>query len=335
MDGQETKSRRATSADVARLAGVSRTTVSFVLNDTPTQSISAETRRRVLAAARELSYAPSAEARALSRGRSTSVLVYLPPARSLTEEIGRIVERLSTLFDEAGLSMVIHAWTRRPAAQVWSSVTPAAVLAWDLTDEDAQLMRGNGVRGVASWTGTDAIGRWVTGAREQDSARLQVGRLVAAGHHRLGYAVTGADHMHGASQWRWEVLRRECEQRGLPAPGVIRLPADASEAAQGLEAWRAREPGVTGICAHDTTAALAVLAGMRRLGWRAPEDLAVVGVSDSAAAALADPPLTMVALDPEITARYIVDVVTALVAGTPTPPAPASGGAVLVDRESV
>lgn len=335
MPGHESPGRRATSADVARRAGVSRTTVSFVLNNTASQSISAETRRRVLDAARELSYAPSPEARALSRGRSSSVLVYLPPARSLTENIGQIVERLSELFSEAGLSMVIHAWTRRPAAQVWSSVTPAAVLAWDLTDEDAQLMRGTGVRGVASWTGSDAIGRWVTGSRERDAARLQVETLVRAGHRVLGYAVTGADHMHGVSQWRYEVLRRECQERAIPEPAVLQLPADAHGAQTALGEWRERHPDVTGLCAHDTTAALAVLAGMRRVGLRAPDDLAVLGVNDSSAAALADPPLTMVDLDAEITARYIVDVVLALVNGEPEPSAPTGGGASLVARDSV
>ncbi|WP_233542702.1 LacI family DNA-binding transcriptional regulator [Kocuria tytonis] len=327
--------RRATSADVARLAGVSRTTVSFVLNDTPEQSISAETRRRVLAAARELAYAPSAEARALGRGHSTSVLLYLPPAGSLTEDIGDIIERLSVLFDEAGLSMVIHAWTRRPAAQVWSSVTPAAVLAWDLEDDDAERMRRNGVRGVVSWTGSDVMGRWITGPREQDIAGVQVQRLTSAGHTHLGYAVTGGDHMHGVSQWRFEMLRRECTSRGLPAPRMLHLPAEPGGAAAALSTWRAENPAASGVCAHDTTAALAVLSGMRQLGWAAPRDLAIVGVNDSRAAALADPPLTMVALDTDVTARYIVAVITALVQGAPAPRLPATAGASIVDRDSV
>lgn len=335
MDGGSTPVRRATSADVARLAGVSRTTVSFVLNDTPAQSISAETRRRVLDAARSLFYAPSAEARALSSGRSTSVLLYLPPAGSLSEDIGDIIERLSVLFEEAGLSMVIHAWTRRPATHVWSSVTPAAVLAWDLADDDAQRMRRNGVRGVVSWTGSDSMGRWITGPREEDIARVQVGRLRAAGHEHLGYAVTGGNHMHGVSQWRYAVLRRECEAQGLPEPRLLPVPADPRDAAEVLRAWRAEDPGASGVCAHDTTAALAVLAGMRALGWSAPRDLGIVGVNDSPAAALADPPLTMVALDADVTARHIVAVITALVRGEPEPPAPPTGGASIVDRESV
>ncbi|WP_368844331.1 LacI family DNA-binding transcriptional regulator [Kocuria sp. CPCC 204721] len=335
MHRHRTPARRATSADVARLAGVSRTTVSFVLNDTPSQSISAGTRRRVLDAARELSYAPSAEARALGRGRSTSVLLYLPPAGSLTEDIGVIVERLSVLFSEVGLSMVIHAWTRRPAAQVWSSVTPAAVLAWDLAEDDAERMRRSGVRGVVSWTGSDDMGRWITGLRERDIARVQVQRLVAAGHTHLGYAVTGGEHMHGVSQWRFEVLQRECAARGLPRPSVLPLPVDPRGAADVLLQWRERHPGASGVCAHDTTAALAVLCGMRRLGWKAPADLAIVGVNDSPAAALADPPLTMVALDPEVTARHIVAVINALVRDEPAPSPPDTAGAFTVDRDSV
>ena len=335
MQARNSPPRRATGADVARLAGVSRTTVSFVLNDTPSQSISAQTRRRVLEAAQSLAYTPSAEARALGTGRSSTVLVYLPPARSLSEDIGTLIERLSVLFAEAGLSMVIHAWSRRPAARVWSSVTPAAVLSWDLADDDAERMRRNGVRGVLSWTGTDAMGQWITGPREQDIARVQVHRLTSAGHRHLAYAVTGGDHMHGVSQWRHEMLRRECAARGLPEPELLQVPADPQGAAAVLRAWRERSPAASGVCAHDTTAALAVLCGMRRLGWTAPEDLAIVGVNDSAAAALADPPLTMVALDADVTARYTVDVITALVAERPLPGAPATGGASIVDRGSV
>jgi DNA-binding LacI/PurR family transcriptional regulator len=52
--------RRVTSVQVAQLSGVSRTTVSYVLNGTPNQTISAQTRRRVLDAAEALGYTPSA-----------------------------------------------------------------------------------------------------------------------------------------------------------------------------------------------------------------------------------------------------------------------------------
>ena len=60
----------ARSQDVAELAGVSRTTVSFVLNDVPGVKITEETRQRVLEAARTLNYYPTAAARSLASGKT-------------------------------------------------------------------------------------------------------------------------------------------------------------------------------------------------------------------------------------------------------------------------
>jgi LacI family transcriptional regulator len=62
--------RQARSKDVAERAGVSRTTVSFVLNDVPGVKITEETRQRVLRAARELNYYPTAAARSLASGKT-------------------------------------------------------------------------------------------------------------------------------------------------------------------------------------------------------------------------------------------------------------------------
>jgi DNA-binding LacI/PurR family transcriptional regulator len=62
--------KRLTSADVARASGVSRGTVSYVLNNDPRQSIPTETRERVLKAARTLGYQPFAPARSLRAGYS-------------------------------------------------------------------------------------------------------------------------------------------------------------------------------------------------------------------------------------------------------------------------
>ncbi len=65
--------RQARSLDVARLAGVSRTTVSFVLNNVPGVKITEETRQRVLEAARELNYYPTAAARSLASGKTQRI----------------------------------------------------------------------------------------------------------------------------------------------------------------------------------------------------------------------------------------------------------------------
>ena len=65
--------KRVTSFDVAKLAGVSRTTVSFVLNRVPSVSISESTRARVMEAARQLNYHPNAAGRKLASGRSNTI----------------------------------------------------------------------------------------------------------------------------------------------------------------------------------------------------------------------------------------------------------------------
>ena len=65
--------KRVTLKDIARAADVTTATVSYVINNTPGQSIAAETRERVLRAARELNYVPNSAARALRRRRSGCV----------------------------------------------------------------------------------------------------------------------------------------------------------------------------------------------------------------------------------------------------------------------
>src|SRR6201989_2957656 len=65
------RARRPTIADVARRAGVSAAAVSFAVNDRP--GVSPETRARILAAARELGWRPSASARALTQARTRAI----------------------------------------------------------------------------------------------------------------------------------------------------------------------------------------------------------------------------------------------------------------------
>src|SRR5690242_18532907 len=77
MTGSKT---RVTLNDVAAASGVSRATASFVLRDSPGQSISAATRERVRAAAQALGYVPNGLARALREGTSRIVLLTIDAA---------------------------------------------------------------------------------------------------------------------------------------------------------------------------------------------------------------------------------------------------------------
>ena len=70
--------KRATSKDVAKLAGVSQTTVSFVMNNTPGVSLSEETKKKVLEAAKELHYIPNSFGKGLRTSQSKLLGIFLP-----------------------------------------------------------------------------------------------------------------------------------------------------------------------------------------------------------------------------------------------------------------
>src|SRR6218665_2067797 len=122
---------RVTAMQVAKLAQVSQATVSYVLNDKPHGRIPEETRRRVLEAARELNYAPSAAARALRLGRSNLVLIVLPDW-PLGYAMSGFIDRLTDHLEQMDLQPV----TRRlkqgmPVGDLWQAIMPAAVLLLD------------------------------------------------------------------------------------------------------------------------------------------------------------------------------------------------------------
>ena len=100
----EREQRRVTSEDVARASGVSRATVSYVLNNDPRQSIPLETRERVLKVARDLGYRPFTAARILRVGYSRIVLVVPDP-----EAAGG--ERMKLL--DFGLALFLDGQVRR------------------------------------------------------------------------------------------------------------------------------------------------------------------------------------------------------------------------------
>ncbi|PAK28031.1 hypothetical protein CJD44_00880 [Streptomyces sp. alain-838] len=129
--------KRPTSADVAREAGVSRTTVSYVLNNRPGQTIPEETRQRVLQAAERLHYRPHASARALAAGRTDVVLLSIPDL-PMGASLSRYVEELAAALADHGLTLVTHLMRAhgRALTDVCAAVGASAVLGFHSFDED-------------------------------------------------------------------------------------------------------------------------------------------------------------------------------------------------------
>ncbi len=326
--------RRVTSADVAREAGVSRATVSYVLNAVPHQKIAESTRQRILDAAARLGYAPSAAARALRSGRSDVVLCLLPDG-PIGPAVGDLLQRLSASLAAAGLTLLAHPHTRgdRPIGDLWKAVTPAAVIAFENFDEGEQAaMRAAGIEVAVALFARTGRGRLDFGIPQQRVGRVQAEHLAATGHRMVGYAFPDDERVRMFAEPRLDGARQACIDLGLEQPLVRPVPLDAGAAADAVSAWR--DAGVTGVCAYNDDVAIAVLAGLRSLGLTAPDDLAVVGVDDVPTARLAAPPLTTVSSGQSVIAEHLARSIVASLAGQPAPRRPGSDIVQLVRRAS-
>jgi DNA-binding LacI/PurR family transcriptional regulator len=329
-----TPGRRVTSTEVAQESGVSRATVSYVLNQAPNQSISPQTRRRVLDAAERLGYTPSAPARALRTGRS-DVVLFLLPEWPIGPNIARLVEDLTLALATADLTLLVHAHPRsaRQIGDLWKAVTPAAVINHQaLSDGEVRTLRRAGIPVIAPTYRPRGGGTFSDFQRS--IGRAQAEHLAAGGHRRLGCALPDDERLAAFSGPRLDGVRRVCTRLGLDPPVTRTVALDASSASRAVAHWRTRRPRVTGVCAYNDEVALAVLAGIRHLGLTAPGDLAVIGVDDTSAGALAGPPLTTIATGMSALGRQLAAAVVAALDGRPVPPGPRQDLIRLIRRQS-
>ncbi len=312
---------RVTSADVARESGVSRTTVSYVLNEKPGVVITDATRRRVLDAANRLGYTPSAAARALRSGRSDLVLCVVPDW-TIGPLLDTLIDHVTMSLAQHGLSVLVHIDRgSRPLAELWRAVTPCAVLGLSPFDAaDARAMARAGIAVIGSALDEDPHPETFV-VPQQAIGRLQVEHLVSRGHRAVAYAAPADDRLAAFADRRLAGVRHECARLGLPAPRLARVDLTVESAVAAVRAWREAGEPVTAVAAYNDEVALAVLAGAAAEGLGVPGDLAVIGVDDIPVARLAVPALTTVWQAIDAQADYLAGSVLAALDPSLEPPA--------------
>jgi DNA-binding LacI/PurR family transcriptional regulator len=319
--------KRITSTDVARAAGVSQTTVSFVLNDKPGHSIPEATRLRILEVARQLDYRPHGSARALAAGHSDVALLSVPDL-PMGGAISRFVEELAAALAEHGLTLVTHLAGAhgRTLADVCAAVNASVVIGFASFDE--------GTVQALHRAGADVV--LPTRVSQADAAhpvgRLQAEHLIGHGHRRVGYAMPVHPGLQEMAEDRLEGARSACAAAGLDPPVVANLGLEIADAASAVGQWTGQS--VTGVCAFNDETAIAILAGMRERGLAAPADLAVIGVDDIPTARLAAPPLTTVGFDLHRAGRQRAEMVMASLAGRRPRPVAAREDWKVIERSS-
>lgn len=317
------RAKPATSADVARASGVSRATVSYVLNNAPNKQISAATRELVLETARRLGHVPNPQARALKVG-SSNIVLCLVPALTLGFVFDRALDELTRALGQRGYALLVHRVSGSldsPDVQdVWRYLTPKLILTvagFPPAETDA----------VASSAPAPVVSDY--GAIEHRRiGRMQGRYLIEQGHRTLGFVRPLDPTIRRYATERLSGVRDACKAAGIERPAVV----DVDDSLDSYDAARRdlASAGVTAACAHNDDVALMLLAALERAGLSAPDALAVIGSDD---VPLAQRELTTIALDVESYASTVIGrVLTHL--GNEDSPAPSTDMLRLVVRTS-
>ncbi|MFR9799655.1 LacI family DNA-binding transcriptional regulator [Streptomyces sp. MS06] len=284
-----------TSADVARLAGVSRATVSYVLNDATAVRISEATRRRVREAARELGYVPHAAARSLRAGRSRMVLMPAP-AIPVGPLYSAFVSELQGALGRLDYTVVQYGTAAVPgdeAARAWAELRPVAVLipGFGLGPEGVAVLKRSGARAVVTLGPESVEGAHALLMDHGSVGYAAAGHLYARGRRRIGVVVPEEPGLGAFSRPRLAGARQALRGTGAT---VTALPLAYEEDSATRLAARWPELGLDAVFAYNDEYAMLLMRALQDAGVRVPEDTAVIGSDDLLLGRLLRPRLSTV-----------------------------------------
>lgn len=285
-------------ADVAEKAGVSTATVSRCLNS-PDRVVE-ETRKRVMAAVRELGYAPNFGAQALAAKQTNTVGAVIPTmenavfARGLQafqEELGRHGKTLlvaSSAYDEELEDEQIRALVARGADAL-------LLIGYDRSRELYDFLDKRRVPTLVSWSYSEAESRAAMGFDNRRSMLRLAREVLKLGHRKL-VCLSAPMATNDRARGRVQGIRNALAEFGIPPNSlpVIETPYGIQNGATAFQAAIERHPDATAIMCVNDVLALGALSAARQAGLSVPDDISITGFDDIEIALLAEPALTTV-----------------------------------------
>ncbi|WP_044374901.1 LacI family DNA-binding transcriptional regulator [Streptomyces noursei] len=341
--GREAVPTPATSAAVARRAGVSRATVSYVLNGRAAGRVGAGAQARVRAAAEELGYVPHAAARSLRAGRGRIVLLAAPA--DTAPVFGPLFTDFLAGFQSAlhrlGYTGVLHgapADSPLAAARAWAELRPAAVLTLHDPPLDApavELLRRAGTAAVLTPGPQAPPGAHALLLDQSEAGRRAGAHLLAAGRRRIGVVLPAEPGLAALADPRLAGVRAVAAGHPDAAVHPLDLALTEESAARLVARWPAL--GLDAVFAYNDAYAMLLMRALQDAGHTigtGPGRIAVVGADDLLLARLLRPRLTSVRTEAVAPDRLAL-LVDALVRAPSTPPTTHRLGTFrLVPRES-
>ncbi|NPV80580.1 MAG: LacI family DNA-binding transcriptional regulator [Firmicutes bacterium] len=286
--------------DVAKLAGVSLSTASYVLNNKG--AVSEKTRDKVLLAARKLNYKPNAIARSLVTGSSKTIGLLIPDISDpyFTE----IVKGVEECANSNGYSVILCNTDRKLEKEnqyfniLKEKRADGIILTGGAMNNDRHLLRLEDDNIAVVVIGRHSLPFRAVVVDNVMAAREVTEYLLGKGHRRIGF-ISGS-LLSTTSQDRLEGYKQALAFHGVPYDESLVSEADF-KVQGGMEAARRffelpMERRPTAVFAGNDQMAIGVMGAAREYGLRVPEDIAVVGFDDIPLASLVTPSLTTVRL---------------------------------------
>ncbi|AQT54785.1 LacI family transcriptional regulator [Burkholderia cenocepacia] len=288
-------------SDVARLAGVSKMTVSRVLAG---HSVAAETRARVCEAIDRLGYVADAAAGALSSGRSEFVAVLVPSLSS--SNFSDTVRGLTDALEPHGLQLLLgdtdydlEREERLVRSMLRHQPRCIALTGSQHTDATRKVLERSAIPVVEMWDLPTHPIDTAVGFSNVRAARAMVRHLAERGYRRIGFLV-GASELDRRGLDRLKGYQAEIKALGLGKPRVVRLgesPITMSHGGPAMAALLERWPDTDAVmCVSDMSAFGAIMECHRR-GLSVPADIAVAGFGNFEVATCCHPTITTVSVD--------------------------------------
>ena len=299
---RKTDNQMATMSDIAKRAGVSRSTASFVLNNRQAElRISATTRQRVLDVAHEMGYVRNELARAVGSGKNF-VLGYLKTTHGEQESL--ILEGVLKAASDAGYLLKLLTCDDKSNYQETVRQCAEQRLAGLVSRGFSDPARSTAFREELAAYGIPVIfvddnlalpGTAFVTSDDDHGYRLTLEHLVALGHTQIAFIA--GDSVHPQSVLRKQSYLKMMQEYGLSVPegSVVDSNWDLNrtqELTKELFADPKHYPTAL-VCAGDELAAVAMRT-LWSMGLRVPDDVSVMGYSDFSFAALLHPALTTV-----------------------------------------
>jgi DNA-binding LacI/PurR family transcriptional regulator len=296
---------RPTQRQIAEEAGVSRTTVSLVLNSVPGVRVSPETRERILEVASKLNYYPDAAARTLVSGRTYTIGFVLcqSPDRVFADAfLPEVLRGVGDTVQKSGFRVLIHPVEDVTSPDAYIGLvrekhTDGIILSGPRSDDQQlPLLKKEGfpvvLQGQLPGSGIPFVDVDNVGAAKQ-----AVEHLVGLGHRRIGM-ITNAPLAYTAARDRLAGYRQTLEKAGIPFDEKLVRYGDFREESGHVamsQLLDLPEPPTAVFVASDLVAFGALMA-IKKRELEVPDDIALVGFDDVQLAHYIDPPLTTVRL---------------------------------------